>query len=181
MCVTPNSPLPGRFRSEKCGRRHSARRIAEARREVGLEDLYSKRRVWFPSLLSRTASWPRHSSAARRFNSRRSSALPREISRTLWLRIRTAGFDACVFIPAILSRQNSQYGVYGARIRAHQCNYDQVNRLCAQIADGFKGPSNVNLRHIYPKARKRTATKSPRAAWMGAFRTMSWFRWPAVR
>src|SRR6266850_2711685 len=49
VALLRTSPSTRRFRSEKCGRWHSARRIAEARREVGLEEsLFQKRRRLLP-------------------------------------------------------------------------------------------------------------------------------------
>jgi threonine synthase len=45
--------------------------------------------------------------------------------------------------------------VYGARIVRIDGNYDQVNRLCAQIADRFRwGLVNVNLRPYYSEGSK---------------------------
>jgi threonine synthase len=66
------------------------------------------------------------------------------------------GFDACVFIPADLeSAKVINTTVYGARIVRINGNYDQVNRLCAQIADRYKwGLVNVNLRPYYSEGSK---------------------------
>jgi threonine synthase len=66
------------------------------------------------------------------------------------------GFEACVFIPADLEPAKVlNTAVYGARIVRIQGNYDQVNRLCAQIADRFKwGLVNVNLRPYYAEGSK---------------------------
>ncbi len=66
------------------------------------------------------------------------------------------GFSACVFIPADLEAAkvlNTQ--VYGARIVRIAGNYDQVNRLCSQIADRHRwGFVNVNLRPYYAEGSK---------------------------
>jgi threonine synthase len=66
------------------------------------------------------------------------------------------GFDACVFIPADLEPAKVlNTAVYGARIVRIEGNYDQVNRLCAQIADRFHwGLVNVNLRPYYAEGSK---------------------------
>ncbi len=66
------------------------------------------------------------------------------------------GFDACVFIPADLEPAKIlNTAVYGARIVRINGNYDQVNRLCAQIADRFQwGLVNVNLRPYYSEGSK---------------------------
>src|SRR5581483_8814060 len=69
---------------------------------------------------------------------------------------RRLGLDAWVFIPADLEAAkilNSQ--VYGARVVPVAGNYDQVNRLCVQIADQFRwGFVNVNLRPYYSEGSK---------------------------
>src|SRR5256885_1624734 len=66
------------------------------------------------------------------------------------------GFDACVFIPADLEPAKVlNTAVYGARIVRINGNYDQVNRLCAQVADRFQwGLVNVNLRPYYSEGSK---------------------------
>src|SRR5258708_2834069 len=66
------------------------------------------------------------------------------------------GFRACIFIPADLE-QAKVLGtqVYGARIVRIAGNYDQVNRLCSQIADKHRwGFVNVNLRPYYAEGSK---------------------------
>jgi threonine synthase len=66
------------------------------------------------------------------------------------------GLDACVFIPADLEPAKVlNTAVYGARIVRINGNYDQVNRLCAQVADRFRwGLVNVNLRPYYSEGSK---------------------------
>jgi threonine synthase len=66
------------------------------------------------------------------------------------------GFKAWIFIPAdlepakILGTQ-----VYGARVVRIAGSYDQVNRLCSQIADEHRwGFVNVNLRPYYAEGSK---------------------------
>ncbi len=66
------------------------------------------------------------------------------------------GFKACIFIPAdlepakILGTQ-----VYGAKVVRIAGSYDQVNRLCSQIADEHRwGFVNVNLRPYYAEGSK---------------------------
>ena len=67
-----------------------------------------------------------------------------------------AGLDAWIFIPAdlepakVLGTQ-----VYGAHVVRVAGNYDQVNRLCSQIADDHPwGFVNVNLRPYYSEGSK---------------------------
>jgi threonine synthase len=68
----------------------------------------------------------------------------------------SSGFQACIFIPADLEAAkvvNTQ--VYGAQLVRISGNYDQVNRLCSQIADRFKwGFVNINLRPYYAEGSK---------------------------
>ncbi|HET9182952.1 MAG TPA: threonine synthase [Candidatus Angelobacter sp.] len=66
------------------------------------------------------------------------------------------GFKACIFIPADLEPAKILgTEVYGARIVRIAGNYDQVNRLCSQIADKHRwGFVNVNLRPYYAEGSK---------------------------
>jgi threonine synthase len=66
------------------------------------------------------------------------------------------GFDAWIFIPAdlepakVLGTQ-----VFGARLVRIAGNYDQVNRLCSQIAENYNwGFVNINLRPYYAEGSK---------------------------
>jgi threonine synthase len=66
------------------------------------------------------------------------------------------GLDAWIFIPAdlepakVLGTQ-----VFGARLVPIAGNYDQVNRLCSQIAENYKwGFVNINLRPYYAEGSK---------------------------
>ena len=66
------------------------------------------------------------------------------------------GLKACILVPADLEPAkilNTQ--VYGARLVRIDGNYDQVNRLCTQIADEYNwGFVNVNLRPYYAEGSK---------------------------
>src|ERR1041385_1775110 len=66
------------------------------------------------------------------------------------------GFQAWIFIPSDLEPAkivNTQ--VYGAKLVRISGNYDQVNRLCSQIADEHRwGFVNVNLRPYYAEGSK---------------------------
>lgn len=66
------------------------------------------------------------------------------------------GFKACIFIPADLEPAKILgTEVYGAKIVRIAGNYDQVNRLCSQIADKHRwGFVNVNLRPYYAEGSK---------------------------
>ncbi len=66
------------------------------------------------------------------------------------------GMEAWIFIPADLEAAKVLgTQVYGARVVRIAGNYDQVNRLCAQIADRYHwGFLNVNLRPYYAEGSK---------------------------
>src|SRR5436309_7676034 len=67
-----------------------------------------------------------------------------------------AGLPAYILIPDHLepSKVNAT-SVYGARVVAVRGNYDDVNRLCCEIADRFNwGFVNVNLRPFYGEGSK---------------------------
>src|SRR5207249_208857 len=68
----------------------------------------------------------------------------------------SAGLQTCILIPADLERSKIiGTVVYGARLIAVQGNYDEVNRLCSQIAEKFRwGFVNVNLRPYYAEGSK---------------------------
>ena len=67
-----------------------------------------------------------------------------------------AGLPAYVLIPENLERSKiNATSVYGARVIAVRGNYDDVNRLCSEIADRFPwGFVNVNLRPFYGEGSK---------------------------
>lgn len=72
---------------------------------------------------------------------------------------RRAGLDAWIFIPDDLELAKiigtAVYGVNLVRVRG---TYDDVNRLCAQVADRFGwGIANVNLRSYYGEGSKTVA------------------------
>jgi threonine synthase len=66
------------------------------------------------------------------------------------------GFKACIFMPADLEPAKILgTEVYGAQIVRIAGNYDQVNRLCTQVADKHRwGFVNVNLRPYYAEGSK---------------------------
>lgn len=66
------------------------------------------------------------------------------------------GLQACIFIPADLETAKIVgTQVYGARLIRIAGNYDQVNRLCSQIADRYHwGFVNINLRPYYSEGSK---------------------------
>jgi threonine synthase len=70
-----------------------------------------------------------------------------------------AGLDSYVFVPADLEEQKLlATGVYGTRLVGVKGNYDDVNRLCTQLADARPWAFvNVNLRPYYAEGSKTIA------------------------
>jgi threonine synthase len=66
------------------------------------------------------------------------------------------GFETCILVPEDLEAAKILgTTVYGARLIGVRGDYDQVNRLCSQIADRFGwGIVNVNLRPFYGEGSK---------------------------
>jgi threonine synthase len=67
-----------------------------------------------------------------------------------------AGLDCCVFIPSDLEA-GKVLGtlIYGPTVMAVQGNYDQVNRLCSEVANTHGwGFVNINLRPYYSEGSK---------------------------
>jgi threonine synthase len=67
-----------------------------------------------------------------------------------------AGLESYIFIPADLERAKVLgTSVYGARVVGVHGTYDEVNRLCTQIADRYGwGFVNINLRPFYAEGSK---------------------------
>lgn len=70
-----------------------------------------------------------------------------------------AGMQACVFIPSDLEQGKIvATAVYGASVVAVEGNYDDVNRLCAEIAGMYPWAFvNVNVRAYYSEGSKTLA------------------------
>src|SRR5207245_11770649 len=66
------------------------------------------------------------------------------------------GFETCILVPEDLEAAKILgTTVFGARLVGIKGDYDQVNRLCSQIADRFGwGIVNVNLRPFYGEGSK---------------------------
>jgi threonine synthase len=70
-----------------------------------------------------------------------------------------AGLEAYVFIPADLERVKVVgAAIYGPTIVAVDGNYDQVNRLCSEVADSYPWAFvNINIRPYYAEGSKTLA------------------------
>ena len=132
-----------------------SRKLAE---RWGLENLYLKDdAVCFPSLSFKDRVVGTALAAARRFGFETvGCSSTGNLANAVAAQAAQQGFDACVFIPADLEPAKVlNTAVYGASIVRIDGNYDQVNRLCAQIADRFRwGLVNVNLRPYYSEGSK---------------------------
>jgi len=124
----------------------------------GLKELYFKNdAVCFPSLSFKDRVVATALAAARRFGFETvGCSSTGNLANAVAAQAARQGFDACVFIPADLEPAKVlNTAVYGARIVRINGNYDQVNRLCSQIADRFQwGLVNVNLRPYYSEGSK---------------------------
>jgi threonine synthase len=127
-------------------------------REWGIQNLYFKNdAVCFPSLSFKDRVVATALAAARRFGFETvGCSSTGNLANAVAAQAAQQGFDACVFIPADLEPAKVlNTAVYGARIIRIDGNYDQVNRLCSQIADRFHwGLVNVNLRPYYSEGSK---------------------------
>jgi threonine synthase len=127
-------------------------------RKWGLRNLYFKNdAVCFPSLSFKDRVVATALAAAGRFGFKTvGCSSTGNLANAVAAQSAQQGFEACVFIPADLEPAKIlNTAVYGARIVRINGNYDQVNRLCAQIADRFQwGLVNVNLRPYYAEGSK---------------------------
>jgi threonine synthase len=133
----------------------AAQKLAE---HWGVKNLYLKNdAVCFPSLSFKDRVVATALAAARRFGFETvGCSSTGNLANAVAAQAAQQGFDACVFIPADLEPAKIlNTAVYGARIVRINGNYDQVNRLCSQVADRFKwGLVNVNLRPYYSEGSK---------------------------
>jgi threonine synthase len=124
----------------------------------GVQNLYFKNdAVCFPTLSFKDRVVATALAAARRFGFKTvGCSSTGNLANAVAAQSAQQGFDATVFIPADLEPAKIlNTAVYGAKIIRINGNYDQVNRLCTQIADRFQwGLVNVNLRPYYAEGSK---------------------------
>jgi threonine synthase len=132
-----------------------ARRLGE---RLGITNLYVKNdAVCFPTLSFKDRVVAVALSAAQRFQFEVvSCSSTGNLANAVAAQAARLGLEACIFVPADLEAAkilNTQ--VYGARLIRIAGNYDQVNRLCSQVADAHRwGFVNVNLRPYYAEGSK---------------------------
>jgi len=124
----------------------------------GVENLYVKNdAVCFPTLSFKDRVVATALAAAKRFGFKTvGCSSTGNLANAVAAQTAQQGIDACVFIPADLEPAKIlNTAVYGARIIRINGNYDNVNRLCTQVADRFQwGLVNVNLRPYYAEGSK---------------------------
>jgi threonine synthase len=151
-------PLPENFHSDLAAGFTPLVRAKHLGAKLGIGNLYIKNdAVCFPSLSFKDRVVAIALSAARRFGFEIvSCSSTGNLANAVAAQAAREGFEACIFVPADLESAkilNTQ--VYGARLVRISGNYDQVNRLCSQIADAYRwGFVNVNLRPYYAEGSK---------------------------
>src|ERR1700690_872534 len=127
-------------------------------KQLGASKLYLKNdAVCFPTLSFKDRVVATALAAARRFGFRVvSCSSTGNLANAVAAQAGREGFDAWIFIPADLEPAKiTGTQVFGAKLVRIAGNYDQVNRLCSQIAEKFQwGFVNVNLRPYYSEGSK---------------------------
>ncbi|TAN23892.1 MAG: threonine synthase [Acidobacteria bacterium] len=125
---------------------------------LGVRDLYIKNdAVNFPTLSFKDRVVAIALSKAREFGfSTVACSSTGNLANALAAGAAAAGFEAYIFTPADLEEAKiANTLVYGARLIKFKGNYDQVNRLCSEIAQRYPwGIVNVNLRPYYAEGSK---------------------------
>ncbi len=132
-----------------------ADRLAEA---LGVEQLWIKNdAVNFPTLSFKDRVVSVALSKAREFGFRTvGCASTGNLANSVAANAAAAGLEAYVFVPADLERAKILgTSVYGAKVIGVHGTYDQVNRLCTQVAFKYGwGFVNINLRPFYAEGSK---------------------------
>ncbi len=127
-------------------------------KRLGAKNLYVKNdAVCFPTLSFKDRVVAVALAAARRFGFQVvSCSSTGNLANAVAAQAAREGFDAWIFIPADLEAAKvTGTQVFGAKLVRIAGNYDQVNRLCSQIAEKFRwGFVNVNLRPYYAEGSK---------------------------
>ncbi|MHB8526283.1 MAG: threonine synthase [Candidatus Acidiferrales bacterium] len=151
-------PLPEGFQSELATGFTPLVRAHRLGACLGVDNLYVKNdAVCFPSLSFKDRVVAVALAAAKRFGFQVvSCSSTGNLANAVAAQAAREGLQACIFVPADLEAAkilNTQ--VYGARLIRIAGNYDQVNRLCSQIADAYPwGFVNLNLRPYYAEGSK---------------------------
>jgi threonine synthase len=132
-----------------------ADRLADA---LGVERLWIKNdAVNFPTLSFKDRVVAVALSKAREFGFRTvGCASTGNLANSVAANAASAGLEAYIFVPADLERAKILgTSVYGPKLVLVEGTYDEVNRLCSQVAFKYKwGIVNVNLRPFYAEGSK---------------------------
>jgi threonine synthase len=132
-----------------------ADRLADA---LGIERLWLKNdAVNFPTLSFKDRVVAVALSKAREFGFRTvGCASTGNLANSVAANAAAAGLESYIFVPADLERSKILgTTVYGARVIGVSGTYDQVNRLCTQVAFRYGwGFVNINLRPFYAEGSK---------------------------
>ncbi len=125
---------------------------------LGFEDLYIKNdAVNFPTLSFKDRVVAVALSKAKEFGLKTvGCASTGNLANSVAANAASAGLESYIFVPADLEKAKILgTSVYGAKVLGVQGTYDEVNRLCTQVA--FKhgwGFVNINLRPFYAEGSK---------------------------
>ncbi len=127
-------------------------------RKLGLDHLYLKNdSVSYPTLSfkDRVTSMAVNKALEFKLNAV-GCASTGNLANSVAAQAAAAGLPAYILVPESLERSKiTATQIYGARVIAVRGNYDDVNRLCAQIAERHPwGFVNVNLRPFYAEGSK---------------------------
>ena len=127
-------------------------------RKLGLDHLYLKNdSVSYPTLSfkDRVTSMAVNKALEFKLNAV-GCASTGNLANSVAAQAAAAGLPAYILVPESLERSKiTATQIYGARVIAVRGNYDDVNRLCAQIAERHPwGFVNVNLRPYYAEGSK---------------------------
>ncbi len=132
-----------------------ADRLAE---ELGVERLWIKNdAVNFPTLSFKDRVVAVALSKAREFGyTTVGCASTGNLANSVAANAAAAGLSSCILVPYDLERTKILgTSVYGAKVVAVRGTYDEVNRLCQQIAEAYNwGLVNINLRPFYAEGSK---------------------------
>jgi threonine synthase len=127
-------------------------------RALGLERVYLKNdNACFPTLSFKDRVTAVAVSKAVEFNLEAvGCASTGNLANSVAANAAAAGLPSVILVPENLEQNKiTATSIYGARLIAVRGNYDDVNRLCAQIADRYPwGFVNVNLRPFYAEGSK---------------------------
>lgn len=132
-----------------------ADRLAEA---LGVEKLWIKNdAVNFPTLSFKDRVVSVALSKAREFGfTTVGCASTGNLANSVAANAASAGMEACIFVPYDLETAKIiGTTIYGAKLIGVKGTYDDVNRLCSQVAERYNwGLVNVNLRPFYAEGSK---------------------------